>query len=150
QAKEYMAKYSSDRIRNFSSVWLAGTMGCCECHDHKYDPYTTRDFYSMAAFFADIQEIAVGEQPGTKMPTPGQAAGRARLDEQIAPLKKLLDTPTPELDAAQVAWEAELLKKRIGWTILKPAEAISKQGAALKILDDGSILAGGANPASDA
>src|SRR5512143_2345113 len=74
QAKEYMAKYSADRVRNFSSVWLAGTMGCCECHDHKYDPYTTRDFYSMAAFFADIQEIAVGEQPGTKIPTPEQAA----------------------------------------------------------------------------
>jgi hypothetical protein len=124
-------------------------MGCCECHDHKYDPFTTRDFYSMAAFFADIQEIAVGEQPGTKMPTPQQSHGLARFDEQIAPLKKLLDTPTPELDAAQVVWEAELLKKRIEWTVLKPAESISKQGATLKTLDDNSILAGGANPASD-
>lgn len=150
QAKEYLAKYSADRIRNFSSVWLAGTMGCCECHDHKYDPFSTRDFYSMAAFFADIQEIAVGEQPGTKMPTADQAAKLAGFDGQIAPLKKVLDTPTPELDAAQVAWEAELLKKKIEWTTLKPVEAVSKQGAALKILDDGSILAGGASPASDA
>ncbi len=149
QAKEYMAKYSADRIRNFSSVWLAGTMGCCECHDHKFDPYTTRDFYSMAAFFADIQEIAVGEQPGTKMPTPEQAARLARFDEQIAPLKKVLDTPNPELDAAQVAWEADLLKKKIEWTVLKPTEAVSKQGATLKVLDDGAILAGGENPAAD-
>src|SRR5439155_3869574 len=83
QAKEYMAKYSADRVRNFSSVWLAGTMGCCECHDHKYDPYTTRDFYSMAAFFADIQETAVGEQAGTKIPTGDQATALARFDEQI-------------------------------------------------------------------
>src|SRR5262249_39989764 len=42
QAKEYLAKYSADRVRNFSVVWLAGTMGCCECHDHKFDPFTTR------------------------------------------------------------------------------------------------------------
>jgi hypothetical protein len=52
QAKEYMAKYSADRVRNFSSVWLAGTMGCCECHDHKFDPIATREFYGMEAFFA--------------------------------------------------------------------------------------------------
>jgi hypothetical protein len=149
QAKEYMAKYSADRVRNFSSVWLAGTMGCCECHDHKYDPFTTRDFYGMAAFFADIQEIAVGEQPGTKIPTSEQATRLARFDEQIAPLRKVLDMQTPELDAAQIGWEAELLKKRIEWTVLKPAEAISKQGAALKVLEDGTVQAGGENPASD-
>jgi hypothetical protein len=149
QAKEYMAKYSADRVRNFSSVWLAGTMGCCECHDHKYDPYTTRDFYSMAAFFADIQEVAVGEQPGTKIPTAEQAALLARFDEQVAPLRKVLDTQTSELDAAQIAWEAEFLKTKIEWTVLKPAEAVSKQGATLKILEDGTIQAGGENPASD-
>src|SRR4029077_12028049 len=43
----------------------------------------------------------------------------------------------------------ELLKKKVDWTVLKPAEANSKQGATLKTLDDGSILASGANPASD-
>ncbi|HUQ72385.1 MAG TPA: DUF1549 domain-containing protein, partial [Planctomycetaceae bacterium] len=39
QAKEYRAKYSADRVRNVSSVWLGATMACCECHDHKYDPF---------------------------------------------------------------------------------------------------------------
>src|SRR5262245_32442437 len=149
QAEEYLAKYSADRVRNFSSVWLAGTMGCCECHDHKYDPYTTRDFYSMAAFFADIQEIAVGEQQGTKIPTAEQTAGLARFDEQIAPLRKVLDTQTAELDIAQAAWEAELIRKKIEWVALKPTEAVSKQGATLKILEDGTIQAAGENPASD-
>src|SRR4029079_18380877 len=46
QPKEYLAKYGADRVRNYASVWLAGTMGCCECHDHKFDPYTAKDFYS--------------------------------------------------------------------------------------------------------
>ena len=56
QQKEYLAKYSADRVRNVSNVWLGGTMGCSECHDHKYDPFTQRDFYGMAAFFADIDD----------------------------------------------------------------------------------------------
>jgi len=59
QAREYMAKYSADRVRNFSSVWLAGTMGCCECHDHKFDPFSAKDFYSLGAFFADVKQWGV-------------------------------------------------------------------------------------------
>ena len=56
QQKEYLAKYSADRVRNVSNVWLGATMGCSECHDHKYDPFSQRDFYSMAAFFADVDD----------------------------------------------------------------------------------------------
>lgn len=56
QPKEYLAIYAADRVRNVSAVWLGGTLGCAQCHDHKFDPYTARDFYSMAAFFADIDE----------------------------------------------------------------------------------------------
>jgi len=56
QPKEYLAIYAADHVRNFSAVWLGGTMGCAQCHDHKFDPYKTRDFYSMAAFFADVDE----------------------------------------------------------------------------------------------
>ena len=56
QIKEYLAIYGADRVRNISSVWLAATVGCAQCHDHKYDPYTAKDFYSLKAFFADIDE----------------------------------------------------------------------------------------------
>ena len=59
QAKEYLAKYASDRVRNISTVWLGSTLGCAECHDHKFDPFLAKDFYSMAAFFADIEEKGV-------------------------------------------------------------------------------------------
>ena len=57
QPKEYLAKYVGDRVRNTSVVWLGATMGCAECHDHKYDPYTMKDFYSFGAFFADLEEV---------------------------------------------------------------------------------------------
>ncbi len=56
QEKEYLAIYAADRIRNFSSVWMGATVGCAQCHDHKYDPYTIKDFYSLVAVFADVDE----------------------------------------------------------------------------------------------
>ena len=56
QLKEYRAIYLADRVRNVSQVWMGATMGCAQCHDHKYDPYTARDFYTMGAFFADIDD----------------------------------------------------------------------------------------------
>jgi hypothetical protein len=56
QPKEYLAIYAADHVRNLSAVWMGATLGCAQCHDHKFDPFTARDFYSMAAFFADIDE----------------------------------------------------------------------------------------------
>lgn len=59
QSKEYLAKYAADRVRTLSMAWLGSTMGCAECHDHKYDPFTSKDFYQMEAFFADIKQWGV-------------------------------------------------------------------------------------------
>lgn len=98
QAKEYMAKYSADRVRNLSAVWLGTTLGCTECHDHKFDPFKTREFYQLAAFFADVKEKPVGRQDQDRMPTPEQAERLRQLDAQIAPLQK-------QLEAGQAKWE---------------------------------------------
>jgi hypothetical protein len=105
QPKEYTAKYSADRVRNASAVWLGATMGCAECHDHKFDPYKTREFYAFAAFFADIKEKPVGRQDQTPMPTGEQAAQLRELDAAMAAVQKELATQTPALDQAQGAWE---------------------------------------------
>jgi len=59
QAKEYLAKYTADRVRTVGTAWLGSTLACCECHDHKFDPFTTKDFYSMGAFFADVKQWGV-------------------------------------------------------------------------------------------
>ncbi|MEP6662881.1 MAG: PSD1 and planctomycete cytochrome C domain-containing protein [Verrucomicrobiota bacterium] len=59
QPDEYLAKYGADRVRTVSTSFLGSTMGCCECHDHKFDPFSTKDFYSMKAFFADIRQWGV-------------------------------------------------------------------------------------------
>lgn len=69
QPKEYLAKYLADRVRNASQVWLGATMGCAECHNHKYDPYTIEDFYAFGAFFADIDEAEHFRVGSNALPT---------------------------------------------------------------------------------
>ena len=106
QPKEYAAKYMADRVRNVSAVWLGSTMGCCECHDHKFDPFSTRDFYRLAAFFADVQETPVGKrEPGMLLASEEHAAELKRFDDKIAAMRQKLNTDTPELAAAQAEWE---------------------------------------------
>jgi hypothetical protein len=105
QPKEYTAKFANDRVRNTAAAWLGSTMGCAQCHDHKYDPFTTKEFYSFAAVFADVKESAVGRQEQTPMPSPEQAVRLRQLEADLATLQRTLDTPTAELDAAQAEWE---------------------------------------------
>jgi hypothetical protein len=149
QAKEYLAKYAADRVRNIGSVWLASTLGCTECHDHKYDPFLTREFYSFEAFFADLKETPIGRQEQVKIPNPTQAARLAELDGQMAVHRKVLDTTTPALAAAQADWEKTHRTHKVDWAVLSPSEAKSQNGATLKVLDDGAVLVSGAAPETD-
>jgi hypothetical protein len=113
QPKEYTAKYQADRVRNTSNAWLGSTMGCCECHNHKYDPFTTRDFYRFAAFFADVQEVPVGRQPQTPIMTREQEAELKKLDAEVNRLKG--EVAKVKLDGEpQAKWEAEAAKNSKG------------------------------------
>jgi hypothetical protein len=131
QAKEYLAKYSADRVRNTSQIFLGSTMGCCECHSHKFDPFTQKDFYSFAAFFADIKQVGVGNAPAYPVQLEADTKKLADFDAQIAAARKTLDTATPELAAAQAEWEAKIadsLKSdtQLGpWHVLGPFKAAS-------------------------
>ena len=88
QAKEYLAKYAADRVRNTAAIFLGSTMGCAECHDHKYDPFTTKDFYSFAAFFADLQERGVGHPGETPVPSRQQLEQWKQLETELASWRK--------------------------------------------------------------
>ena len=89
QPKEYLAKYGADRVRTVSAVWLGSTLGCAECHDHRFDPFLSKDFYAMKAFFADIQETGLVPDRGARawgaklaLPTDAQKAALADLDDE--------------------------------------------------------------------
>ncbi|MBI1373739.1 MAG: DUF1549 domain-containing protein [Phycisphaera sp.] len=120
QVKEYRAIYQADRIRNFSNVFMGATMGCCQCHDHKYDPYLTKDFYSMGAFFADIDDEAhlkngtnalpTRREPEMRVITPDVQDRIDAIDAQIADAKAELAKVELAALAKQPQWEATLLK----------------------------------------
>ena len=59
QPKEYLAKYGAERVRSVAAAWFGSTFGCAECHDHKFDPIKTRDFYELQSFFADVKQYGV-------------------------------------------------------------------------------------------
>ena len=153
QDKEYLAKYIAERVRNASGTWLGITLGCAECHDHKFDPLTTRDFYRFEAFFADIKERGLYSGansdgnwgPFVKVPNEQQASDLTALDQQIASRKTVLATDTPELAAAQADWE----KTQIPWTPLTADSMVSVEGAKLALRADGAILVSDKNPATD-
>jgi hypothetical protein len=153
QDKEYLAKYIAERVRNASGTWLGITLGCAECHDHKFDPFSTRDFYRFEAFFADIKErgLYAGANddgnwgPFIKVPTDDQATQLSELDRQLSAVRTTLDTETPELVAAQQLWEAS----QVPWTPLRPSSQQSLENVTLTLRDDLSLVASGNNPATD-
>ncbi|QEG38708.1 PSD1 and planctomycete cytochrome C domain-containing protein [Roseimaritima ulvae] len=157
QPKEYIAIYAADRVRNVSSVWMGSTLGCAQCHDHKYDPFSAKDFYSMAAFFADIKETAVGkQQPNLKLLSDQQRDDIAALDHKIADLQSAMQLDAESALAAQIAagqvtWEQSLKDSSEaangGWQTPEIEELTAGGGAILKLQPDGAILHTGATPA---
>jgi mono/diheme cytochrome c family protein len=146
-----------DRVNTTSTVWLGSTLACAQCHNHKYDPFSQKDYYRMMAFFDNAEYLVAYQTPGADesryilepqidLPTPEQAENRTTLDAEIKQIETKLKTQTPELDAEQNLWERALLDEEKKWTVLDPIKFESAGGATLKILDDKSILASGAKP----
>ena len=94
QIKEYDAIYAADRVRNVSEVWMGATVGCAQCHDHKYDPYTIKDHYALASFFSDLGDRGFnGNSLPTKRPPEIQVFTKdqqARIDSLSQEITKAL------------------------------------------------------------
>lgn len=149
QAKEYEHKTYADRVRAVGTVWLGATLGCAECHDHKFDPFTMQDFYSLAAFFADLKEAPIADRDeGIPVPSAEEEAELRRRDAEIARVRRALEATTPQLAAAQEAWE-KAAAEADPWTVLRPLSVRSAGRAALAPGEDGSIRVRGENPDQD-
>ncbi|MFM8495472.1 MAG: DUF1549 domain-containing protein, partial [Planctomycetia bacterium] len=121
QVKDYEARMLTDRVRAMGTVWLGQTTGCAGCHDHKFDPITMRDFYSLGAFFADVDERAIGRREDGMVVAPPDVLKRlADLDAVLAAAKQKLDAVRPQLDAAQQQWEHDVVTYEVTLAELKP------------------------------
>jgi len=147
QPKEYLAKYGADRVRTLSTVWLGSTMGCAECHDHKFDPFTNKDFYAMKAFFADIRETGLIPDRGRyawgeklSLPSEEQARRLAALDEEITAVRRGLDARATELMKERLSWGDLLLADfesgKLAWKYQRPVSATSANGTRLTVYND--------------
>ena len=157
QDKEYLAKYAADRVRTTSTIWLGATLGCAECHDHKFDPYTSRDFYSFAAYFSDLEEKGYypgaessGEWgPRVRVPGPELSGRLEAITARGRELKDILAKGTPRSRAARAGWELSLRDEMVRWVPVNAARLSSRKGTKLEAKKDGSILASGDNPGTD-
>lgn len=92
-----------DRTATVGTVWLGLTIGCAQCHDHKYDPLKQKDFYRLAAFFDNVEEVDIdAAMPGELGPW------LARRDEYRAKRDELLKAH--HVSELQTAWERDMLR----------------------------------------
>lgn len=122
--EEALHALKGEHVRALGTVWLGATTGCAECHDHKYDPISAKDYYSLAAFFDDLIEVGV-YQPG----------------DRRAPIHFLHNDPDSVRKDAELSAQAESVRKELYETTYDPAalsewekSVIHADGAAKKAL----------------
>lgn len=160
QDKEYLAKSAGDRVRAIGGAWLGLTTGCAECHDHKFDPFTQRDFYTMAAFFGDVRQWGIyanynntpnKDLPGfnNESPFPPEIfapnrAMRERLnlarDKSIAVLSAEKISNEEDFTKWQGQMKTFLTENPTGWKALTPDKVLSKKETPFVVGKDNTVL----------
>ena len=148
--EEYRTEYVMDRVVTSTTTWLGLTFLCARCHDHKYDPISQEDFYSFYAFFNNVPERGLnGFDPKAKIESPLSPIDLTALNQAVADADKRLNSELKTLDGKFAEWE-DSLRKEINNELhsLKIDSLNAQHGTKLVSQDDGSILATGANPAT--
>ena len=104
--EEYAVEYVVDRVDTTSTVFLGLTLGCARCHNHKFDPFTQREFYQLFAYFNQVPErgnaFKYGNSPPTvAAPTPEQESQLAELDRKLSAAETQAKALEPQLTSAQ-------------------------------------------------
>lgn len=147
--EEDRVKQTVDRTNTTGTVWLGLTVGCAQCHSHKYDPISQRDYYQLYAFFNSLQEKDIpapvtGDDSDYQEQKKKFDTEHAKLQQQLAKFEK------EELPGRLAAWEAKLDPAAApAWQVLTPGKVTSAAGATLAVQKDGSVLASGKNPDSE-
>ncbi len=127
---EFRFHAMTDRVATTGSVWLGLTIGCAQCHTHKYDPIAHTDYYR---FFGLLNNA---EEPELDIPVPELVAKLTEIDRRVAELEADLPNRFP-------------LPDEFTWTPLKPIAVKTNNGAAAEIQSDASVLLSGPNPETD-
>lgn len=140
-----------DRVNTTMAVWMGVTMACAQCHSHKYDPISQKEYFQVFAVLNQTEDADRGdESPILQWFSYEQRARKQQLESKRETLESQLDSPAPELADAQSKWES-LLRTNTPWTLtsplsLQPPVLQTKSGDAITASPDGLIsLEGKAN-----
>ena len=146
--EEWLVHYAVDRVSTYGTAVMGMTIGCAQCHDHKFDPISQNDFFSLMAYFNSINELGLERQDGSRarayppfvqVPTEPQKIAMESVEKMLAVLQRVRDDKSPE--AVKVPDES----KGIDWGVLAPAGAkrFSKKDSELAAAKDDNGFGGG-------
>jgi hypothetical protein len=128
-----------DRVNTTMAVWMGTTIACAQCHTHKYDPLSQKEFFGLFAIFNNTEDAdRKDESPLLTRFTPDQLEKKAKLEAELVAVERSLQRSTPELAAAQAKWEASF-PRTLEWDSLKPAAFQSQAKLNATITDDGTV-----------
>ncbi len=145
--EQFRVEQVVDRTNTTASVFLGLTMACAQCHDHKYDPLSQKEYYGLYAFFntameQDIPAVLPEEEDSYEAAAARHRAMQSELEKAVRDYRKVLESKLEE-------WEASMEPPSIQWTLIEPASMSSAGGATFTQLEDGSILVSGNSPEFD-
>jgi Protein of unknown function (DUF1553)/Protein of unknown function (DUF1549)/Concanavalin A-like lectin/glucanases superfamily/Planctomycete cytochrome C len=114
--EEYLVEYSVDRVDTTATTFLGLTLGCARCHDHKYDPFSQKEYYQLFSYFDNIPESGMGVRVGNsppfiKAPTAEQQAQLKKLNEELKAAQEWLAKLQPE--SAEREWEKTVTASKL-------------------------------------
>ncbi|MDG2422406.1 MAG: DUF1553 domain-containing protein [Phycisphaerales bacterium] len=157
--EEYLLMYAVDRTNTLGTVFLGLTVGCAQCHDHKFDPISTEEYYGLLSFFNNNEEPGVYSQipdayramePAYEILRPEDRQKMEELEAYLATVIEERDTPTPGEADGIARFEKDLHDNgNWSWNTARIGHTSSSHGSILKIQPDGSLLATGNTPDID-
>ena len=126
--EEYAVEYVVDRVETTSTVWMGVTLGCARCHNHKFDPFTQKEFYQMFAYFNQVPErgnaFKYGNSPPViAAPLPEQEARHKAVEQKLAAAEQQASKLEARIGPVQTAWETAMRgPARVDWA---PSRAVA-------------------------
>ena len=137
-----------DRVNTTMQVWMGTTIACAQCHNHKYDPITQKEYFEFFAFFNNTEDSdRRNEEPLLSLYSSSQKQQIANWNEEIDSLKYQINRPNDVVSAEQREWE-ERLEEMPKWTRSHPNE-VSAGHRTLEVTEDGLVQASGIKKEKD-
>ncbi|MDZ4688523.1 MAG: PSD1 and planctomycete cytochrome C domain-containing protein [Planctomycetaceae bacterium] len=146
--REDRDKQLVDRTNTTGAVWMGLTVGCAQCHTHKYDPISQREYYQLYAFFNAADEADI--PAATEYETVRHAALKAEHERRRQPFVEAVEAyRASELPPRLAEWERRIREEPLAWTPLAITSAVTASKAELSRQEDGAYLIGGETPETD-